>query len=88
MTDAKRMAAGMQPLQCRTEINSLFFSFEFEFIATGGRLGKVPNGNLVEDDLLIKGPTLQHVGTSNHYTGISPPPHAYIPHFAPSVRYQ
>ena len=83
-TDAKRMAVGMQR-GCRAEINSIFFSFEFEFIATGGRLGKVPNGNLVGDDLLIKGSTLQHVGTSNHYTGISPPSHAYIPHFAPSV---
>ena len=64
MTDAKRMAAGMQPLQCRTEINSLFFSFEFEFIATGGRLAKVPNGNLGEDDPLIKGPSLQYGHTS------------------------
>ena len=62
MTDAKRM--GMQPLQCRPEINSLFSPFEFEFIATGGRLAKVPNGNLVEDDPLIKGPSLQYGHTT------------------------
>ena len=50
---------GVQP-QSEAEINSLFFSFEFEFIATAGRLAKVPNGNLGEDDPLIKGPSLQH----------------------------
>ena len=41
-----------------------FFSFEFEFIATGGRLAKVPNGNLREDDPLIKGPSLQYGRTA------------------------
>ena len=41
-----------------------FFSFEFEFIATGGRLAKVPNGNLGEDDPLIKGPSLQYGHTA------------------------